>query len=43
MIQNSTVAGMVHQLLTGMWEAARRPARPLSFEGGRAAGCCARC
>ncbi|MFC0602057.1 helix-turn-helix transcriptional regulator [Streptomyces palmae] len=34
MIQNSTVADMTHRLLTGIWDTAQRPARPLSFEGG---------
>ncbi|QKV94772.1 helix-turn-helix transcriptional regulator [Streptomyces sp. NA02950] len=34
MIQNSTVADMLHQLLCGMWDTAQRPMRPLSFEGG---------
>ncbi|WP_260867978.1 DNA-binding response regulator [Streptomyces sp. SAJ15] len=34
MIQNSTVADMVHRLLADMWDTARKPMRPLSFEGG---------
>lgn len=34
MIQNSTVAAMLHRLLCGMWDTAQRPMRPLSFEGG---------
>ncbi|KAK1179549.1 LuxR C-terminal-related transcriptional regulator [Streptomyces sp. NBS 14/10] len=34
MIQNSTVADMLYGLLCGMWDAAQRPTRPLSFEGG---------
>lgn len=34
MIQNSTVADMLYRLLCGMWDAAQRPSRPLSFEGG---------
>ncbi|MFI0780640.1 LuxR C-terminal-related transcriptional regulator [Streptomyces sp. NPDC021212] len=34
MIQNSTVAAMLHRLLCGMWDTALRPMRPLSFEGG---------
>lgn len=34
MIQNSTVADMLYRLLCGMWDAAQRPTRPLSFEGG---------
>ncbi|MFF7654485.1 LuxR C-terminal-related transcriptional regulator [Streptomyces sp. NPDC007983] len=34
MIQNSTVAAMLHRLMCGMWDTAQRPMRPLSFEGG---------
>ncbi|MDT3399851.1 helix-turn-helix transcriptional regulator [Streptomyces sp. B1866] len=34
MIQNSTVADMLHQMLSGMWDIAQRPSRPLSFQGG---------
>ncbi|WKX70533.1 helix-turn-helix transcriptional regulator [Streptomyces sp. XD-27] len=34
MIQNSTVADMLHHLLDGVWATAQRPTRPLSFEGG---------
>ncbi|MFH8370247.1 response regulator transcription factor [Streptomyces sp. NPDC018031] len=34
MIQNSTVADMTYHLLSGMWDTAQRPTRPLSFEGG---------